>query len=86
MDAIESAAKFAGLGDGNYSTVFIQQDTPISDQILRTVLNSSVKLGIFDSFEVFSKIAGNQAILKLDDLEQLNDPSSVYALSTVIFE
>ncbi len=86
MDAIESAAKLAGLGDGNYSTVLIQQDIPISDQILRTVLNSSVKLGIFDSFEFFSKIAGNQAILKLDDLEQLNDPSSVYALSTVIFE
>ncbi len=84
--AVLSAAQLADLNPGEYQTEIIQLEIPLSDQIIGSLLSSSVKFKILSDFNIIKTINDNHILKKLDDLKNLNDPSGVYALSTVMFE
>jgi len=85
-DAIESAAQLAGLDQGSYSAEFIRQQIPMGDQIVNTILNSSVSAKLLKDFSLFEMISEKSILNKLQEFEELNDPSGIYALSTLMFE
>ena len=59
---------------------------PLSDQMIDTILNSSISQKLLEDFSIFQIYSENQIINKLKDLQELNDPSGIYALSTIMFE
>jgi protease IV len=85
-EAIESAALLAGLDRDSYSAEFIRQEIPMSDQLVNTILNSSVSTKLLKDFSIFEMIPENSIIKKLQNLEGLNDPAGIFALSTLMFE
>jgi protease-4 len=85
-DAVESAAELAGLEENAYSAEFIVREIPMSDQILETLLNSSVSDRFLKNFSLLKLLSENQVWNSLKDLEDLNDPSGIFALSTLMFE
>ncbi len=85
-EAIESAAILAGLESESYSAELIRQPVPLSDQMLNSLLNSSVSEKLLKDFSLFNWIPENTLLNKLKSFEDLKDPSRVYALSTLMFE
>jgi protease-4 len=85
-DAVESAAELADLEENAYSAEFIVREIPMSDQILETLLNSSVSDRFLKNFSLLKLLSENQVWNSLKDLEDLNDPSGIFALSTLMFE
>lgn len=84
--AVESAAAIAGLTEDSYGVQFIKQTIPVSDQIIETILSSSVSHKFMKNFTFMNLFSENLIWKRLYELKELNDPSGVYALSTLIFE
>nr|MDA3811006.1 signal peptide peptidase SppA [Spirochaetaceae bacterium] len=85
-DAINSAGALAGLEEDSFGAVIIQQEIPIGNQIINTILNASISEKIFRDFSLFKMYGEVDVLNKMNDLKELNDPSGVYALSTLMFE
>lgn len=85
-DAIESAALIAGLEKDEYSSEFIFQQIPMSDQIVNTLLNSSVSEKVLKNFSLMKMISENSLIGKLNGFDKLNDPAGIFAMSTLMFK
>jgi len=85
-EAVRSAAALAGLEDEAYSAELIKQEIPMGNQILSTIMNASVFEKYFKELTIFKAYSENLFLSKLTDLKELNDPSGVYALSTLMFE
>jgi protease-4 len=73
--AVEAAARLAGLGEGEYGTEFVAQEIPLGDQMLTSFLEN-IK---WDKWGI--RIFEENLLKKLRNLEELNDPSGVYALT-----
>lgn len=85
-EAIESAAMLAGLERETYVAEFIRPSIPISDQVLSSILNSSISEKILKDLSLFSWMGENTLMRKLKSFDELNDPSQIYALSELMFE
>ncbi|MBN2655644.1 MAG: signal peptide peptidase SppA [Spirochaetales bacterium] len=85
--AVQSAAALAGLKDDEYSTEFIRQEIPLANQLLTAILeNSALSKLTGKLISLWNPLFGNQVLKKLGDLEGLNDPSGVYALTELNFK
>ena len=85
-DAVDSAALLAGLNENEYNAVFIKQEIPLSNQLINSFLNSSVVEKINKNLHLFQTLTENTVIKKLKELDELKDPSGIYALSAIMFE
>jgi len=84
-EAIRSAAALAGLEEGSYSSEFIRQEIPLSDQMLAALLDNGSIRSIASQFRGLLEMAEQPLLKKLRNLEELNDPSGIYALSELNF-
>ena len=85
-EAVKSAALLAGLDEGSYATEFVRQEIPFGDQMLTALLDKAVIRSFAADLSGFFTVAENPVIKKLRNLEELNDPSGIYALTELNFQ
>lgn len=85
-DAIHSAAVRTGLEEGAYSTIWIRPEIPLSDQMLATMLENTLTGPLLRESFIGRSLGGMSLTKKLSDLEALNDPSGIFALTSMIFK